>query len=315
MIKLKRLTIALAALFIASATAWAQTEQTVAVTPVTGQTNQWTLTMPAGNVTLNVEYEPEFTATFKALTANTIEGGKATLKLDDADATLTDGKLNGIYEGQTITLTAQTGYKFRSVTAKKGEASNIVDPQVGQIIGSDGKNYAADATLPTGVTAVAKIAYVGSDNGEAEPYNHGLAIAISDANNGNDCTWTTSNAKVHTHNPTASMYFGSESGLQYNATQNSDTYPAFKAAIANNDTAVPTGCSAWFLASGYQWKIMLNAAGSAANLKTNATLASGSYWSSTEKTANNAWAYDTSDGGWINSAKGNAKHIRAVLAF
>ena len=177
MIKFKRLTIALAALLIASATAWAQTEQTVAVTPVTGQTNQWTLTMPAGNVTLNVEYEPEFTATFKALTANTIEGGKATLKLDDATATLTDGKLTPVYEGQTITLTAQQGYKFRSVTAaKKGAASNIVNPQVGQIIGSDGKNYAADATLPSGVTAVAMIAYVGNES----DCTNGLAIALAD---------------------------------------------------------------------------------------------------------------------------------------
>ena len=32
--------------------------QTVDVTPVTGTTNQWTLTMPAGNVELQVEYDP-----------------------------------------------------------------------------------------------------------------------------------------------------------------------------------------------------------------------------------------------------------------
>ena len=32
--------------------------QTVAVTPVTGKTNQWTLNMPAGNVVFQVEYDP-----------------------------------------------------------------------------------------------------------------------------------------------------------------------------------------------------------------------------------------------------------------
>ena len=119
----------LVTLFAISATAWAQDDpNNVELKPVTGQTNQWTMTMPAANVTLNVEYEPEFTATFKALTANTI-GTAATVKLDNvAIDTLSaeKNKLNGIYEGQTITLTAQTGYKFRSVTATKGGGEPVL---------------------------------------------------------------------------------------------------------------------------------------------------------------------------------------------
>ena len=51
-------------------------------------------------------------------------------------------------------------------------ALNITSPSVGQVIGSDGKNYAANATLPTGVTKVAMIAYVSGSNG--------LAIALAD---------------------------------------------------------------------------------------------------------------------------------------
>ena len=47
----------------------------------------------------------------------------------------------------------------------------ITSPAVGQIIGSDGKNYAADATLPTGVTKVAMIAYVNGSNGLAIQLN------------------------------------------------------------------------------------------------------------------------------------------------
>ena len=65
--------------------------------------------------------------------------------------------------------------------AKKVEAavSLIVNPVVGQIIGSDGKNYDANATLPDGVTAVAVIAYVGSETGD-DTYKNGVAIALAD---------------------------------------------------------------------------------------------------------------------------------------
>ena len=54
----KKLFSMLALLCLTAAGAWAQTAQTVDVTPVTGQTKQWTLAMPAGNVVLHVEYEP-----------------------------------------------------------------------------------------------------------------------------------------------------------------------------------------------------------------------------------------------------------------
>lgn len=114
----------LALLCLTAAGAWAQTEQTVDVTPVTGQTNQWTLAMPAGNVVLHVEYEPELTATFKAANALTIEAGKATVSVTENGqpvntATLADGKLSPLYQGQTVILKASEGYKFRKVEVKK----------------------------------------------------------------------------------------------------------------------------------------------------------------------------------------------------
>jgi len=60
-----------------------------------------------------------------------------------------------------------------SVTvAEATPALSITSPSVGQVIGSDGKNYAAGASLPTGVTKVAMIAYVSGSNG--------LAIALAD---------------------------------------------------------------------------------------------------------------------------------------
>ena len=50
-------------------------------------------------------------------------------------------------------------------------ALSLTNPVVGQVIGSDGKNYAA-ASVPSGVTKVAMIAYVSGSNG--------LAIALAD---------------------------------------------------------------------------------------------------------------------------------------
>lgn len=208
------------------------------------------------------------------------------------------------------TLAASTLYT--NITVSMVDAANLItDPAKGQVIGNDGKNYADEAAATAaGVTAVAKIVYVGGKNCEAAPYNHGLAIALSDANGGTACAWSTSKTKVHTYNTTSSS-FASESGLQYNATHNSDTYPAFQAAIANNGTAAPTGCSSWFLASGYQWLEMINATG----LNNLGLQESAVYWLSTELNADRAWEIHSYSGYWNNYDKGKDHLVRACLAF
>ena len=203
------------------------------------------------------------------------------------------------------TLTASTLYTKITVS--------MVELARGSVICSDGSVYASkDAAKSASKTPVAMIAYLGSDNGEAAPYNHGLALAMSDAGSDSYLKWSTSNTKIHTYNPTSSS-FTSESGLQYNTTHNSDTYPAFMAAIANNGTAAPTGCSAWFLASGYQWTKMF--AGDAGGLKTLAGLQSDFYWSSTEYYAGHAWLFYSDDGDWDDVNKDDANLVRSCLAF
>lgn len=140
MIKFKRLTIALVALFTLTTGAWAQSSEPatdpneITVTPVTGQTNQWTFLMPAGNVLLTPIYAPEFTATFKAGNDLTIQGGKATVSVTESDGTTAytgatldeNGNYKPLYEGQTITMTAAAGYKFRSVEVKKGGGEPVL---------------------------------------------------------------------------------------------------------------------------------------------------------------------------------------------
>ena len=200
----------------------------------------------------------------------------------------------------------------------------------GWIVGSDGKAYMSAVLVPAGTTAVAMIAYVGSATGENAPYNHGLALALSDANSGNTCKWKTENTDAGHTKQTNSYNFTSESGLQYNdATHNTDTYPAFKFAMDNNGTAAPTGtgCSDWFLPTAYQWIMMINACrgvlgtnGNYADLRDGFSAVGGTnmhsyYWSSTEKDNYNAWYYDFADGGWSFFQKKSTPYVRSALAF
>ena len=178
---------------------------------------------------------------------------------------------------------------------------------VGDVILSTGKCAKAGTS-----GAVAKICYLGDETGEsAYNYTNGLALALSDANSGSKCQWKTSDTDAG-HTKQGSSTFTEESGLQYNdATHNSDTYPAFKAAIANNGTTAPTGCSSWFLASGYQWQKMISTAG-LSNLGLTGDV---NYWSSTEKSADKTWLFKSSNGSWSNRSKSLNYPVRACLAF
>ena len=225
---------------------------------------------------------------------------------------------------QKIAFTAATGSKtyFKTTASAQTLAASklytnitvsMEELAVGKVIGFDGNIY-VDAAAAGAGNAAAKIVYLGSDNGEVAPYNHGLALALTDANDGNTCQWSTTSTKIHSYNTTSSNFTTSEGGLQYNdATHNCDTYPAFKAAIANNGTAAPTGCSEWFLASGYQWTKMF--AGDAGGLKTLAGLESSSYWSSSEGSADRAWYFRSGDGRWSRDRKSQGVLVRSCLAF
>ena len=172
---------------------------------------------------------------------------------------------------------------------------------VGDVILSTGKCAKAGTS-----GAVAKICYLGDETGEsAYNYTNGLALALSDASTG--CKWKTSNDDAG-HTKQTSSTFTEESGLQYNATFSS-RYPAFKAAITYSPAA-PTGCSSWFLASGYQWKKMIDAAG-----LSNLGLSSALYWSSSERDATTAWHFGSSNGIWYIDSKDRNYRVRACLAF
>ena len=292
------------------------------------------MTMSAGGMTLN---EYTFTPSAATYTANG-DGIFYCALLNAADVAKALSTTPASLALTTITYTATvgsdiytadiTGYSFAAgsyyagtLTMTKQLGHALTSAVVGDIIGSDGLAYAAADKdhLPSGMTAVAMVTYKGSATGETG-YANGLALALSDANGGSSCYWSTSKSStVHTYSTTSYDDFStnSESGLQYNNSSfvpnhNTDDYPAFKAAMANNGTAAPTDCSAWFLPTGYQWQLMITAAGDYATLKTNANLSSSFYWSSTEYDAGNAWSII---GSWTCLSKDTNAKVRSAIAF
>jgi hypothetical protein len=61
----------------------------------------------------------KFDIQFNAANANTIEAGKATVKVGDAAAEVKEGKLTGVKMNSKVTITAKDGYKFRKAEATK----------------------------------------------------------------------------------------------------------------------------------------------------------------------------------------------------
>ena len=94
-------------------------------------------------------------------------------------------------EVQSVTVQDWTdGTTLSGGQATEGSATpalNITSPSVGQVIGSDGKNYAY-GSLPSGVTAVAKICYVSGSNG--------LALALTDEG---EMNWSTAQTTCAAH--------------------------------------------------------------------------------------------------------------------
>ncbi len=276
----------------------------------------------ADNTVVTVTPTASMTEAYVAMPA----GGSTTYKFQ---ATTADNK---IAKSGAATITAGKYYQTTLTARYPLALASATADDLGSVITSDGYIY-LNATRATAAskTAVAMIAYVGSNNCELSPYNHGLALAMSDADGGNYCKWKTEKTDAgHSYKPTSTS-FNSESGLQYNdATHNSNTYPAFKTAMANNSTAAPTGCSAWFLPSGYQWNQMINACKNVLGTNNNYTdlrdgftnaggtnLQSRNYWSSTERSDQYAWyyAFNDNDGNWSYASKEAWKFVRSAVAF
>ncbi len=150
--------------------------EAVKVTSITLDPTTLTKTVGADAVTLKATVAPD-DATDKTLTWTS---DKETVATVDAD-----GKVSFVGVGTaTITATANDGSDVKATCAVTVTAAGhaLSSAAVGEIICSDSKAYAAADKdyLPSGVTALAMVAYVGNGS----DCDHGLAIALKDENNG-----------------------------------------------------------------------------------------------------------------------------------
>jgi hypothetical protein len=247
-----------------------------------------------------------------------------------AEATLTYTATVG---SDTYTAT-KTGYTFAAGTYYAGTltmtkpaaaytmAANATAGDVGKLICTDGHIHAYSADAACTKSRVAMIAYVGNDaetSSTNTAFKNGLALALEDVSD----TKTWCSQEIVTCLGTQYI-----SGTKFNdlaGIANTDalvnhtghTHAAANAARGYNSGTHPTGTSAWFLPSAGQWSKMATAAGSYANLKTNAGLQAGAkYWSSTESHEYDAWRFNSNNGAWTAAAKDlDGTLVRACLAF
>ena len=150
-------------------------KKTVPVTAITLNKTETSIKVGATE-TLSVTAVAPDNATDKSYTWKTSDETKATVDQD--------GKVTAVAAG-TVTIYAEandgSGVKGNctvTVAPAAAEGHALSASAVGEIVGTDGKAYAASDkdNLPSGVTAVAMIAYVGT----ASDCTHGLAIALAD---------------------------------------------------------------------------------------------------------------------------------------
>jgi hypothetical protein len=205
----------------------------------------------------------------------------------------TDGFSDAVPTAQTITAsgTVYVWYYVKGddthsdseiagpVSVTVTPALSLTSPVVGQVIGSDGKNYAA-ASVPSGVTKVAMIAYVSGSNG--------LAIALADEGKLN---WATAKSTCEAKTP---AFTGGTWKLPSQAEWNQ----MFSANGGDEERC-------------YGLNAAITTAGGTALLEGGT-----GYWTSTSN-GSNVWYVWLMDGDtdWRSGNVNLAKQVRACLAF
>lgn len=226
---------------------------------------------------------------------------------------------------------------FKTATGKTLAASNLYSIsvsmqslEVGYVFCSDGSVFESklDATS-AGKTPVATICYLGK-YAETSPtntaYKHGLALALKDANT--DARWSINKSEfcLPAHYVDEFDAKNDMAGIantdvllghtehEHSAASSARNYK-YDASVAAGTH--PTGTSAWFLPSVGQMDMMINVAGTPANLKSAAQLSLAKYWFSTESSDQTAWLCDftATSTGWNKKGKDVYHYARACLAF
>lgn len=168
---------------------------------------------------------------------------------------------------------------------------SLTNPAVGQLIGSDGQNYAVGSVLPAGVTAVAMIAYMSGSNG--------LAITLDDERGdiGGDIDRIDINWHIATS--TAAAHSPEFSGGTWKLPSQDDWKNMFKT-YGENDSNYG-GLNAAITGAGGTG--LLDYKG---------------YWTSTEKSYAKSYCLNTVDNrniSFVDDWKSNRRYVRVCLEF
>ena len=193
-----------------------------------------------------------------------------------------DGKytINSTAIGSAATdlwLEATTATGNYIAKAKVSELSTISESgklkmaTLGNIIGADGKFYAdKTAVVDASTTGAAMIVYVGNEGETNTTYNHGLAIALTDANSGFPCNWRTTGSGTDLDKQYDKWCLSTDAdantdmaGIANTATLKGigTAYAAATAAdgySVDGFTPATYGFSGWFLPSAGQWYKFFN---------------------------------------------------------
>ncbi|MBR2776437.1 MAG: hypothetical protein IKD75_04890 [Prevotella sp.] len=253
-----------------------------------------TLKVSGTKATLNDNISMESTIAIFMFTIQDLGGTDKTateFKVSDASgnviATVTPGSATGtlyvalpVMAAGTYWFNATVGgnpYIAKATVATATTAGNYYQTTVklatvGNIIGADGKFYAnktaVDAAATTGA---AMIVYLGSDGETNATYNHGLAIALTDASTYAKAKWGTYNADAgltkYTHwcqgdddASTDMTGIANTAALKtlYNGNTDYEAANAVSGYSVAGFTPGDHGFSDWFLPSAGQWYKFLN---------------------------------------------------------
>ncbi len=188
------------------------------------------------------------------------------------------GNVNGAgfyYNKENVTIEAGKIYninmKMHGDTSYPIELSAVTSTHVGYRLCNDGKVYTPTCNLPSGVTPVAIIAYVGAA-GSVETGNstyRGLAIALNDCQVSSEKIYSTPAYKfasavieeacvgyVNNLSDALNTKNGIAATNKLTTVCSGHTHPAAAAAKSNDGTAAPSGTSGWFLPSVGQWLLI-----------------------------------------------------------
>ena len=246
--------------------------------------------------------------------------------LSNDDIVITAYTSTGMYRRAKSNITLEMG-KIYTTTGLA-----LTKVEVGKVIGADGNIYANKAATPGGNTAVAMICYVGNGAETNTTFNHGLALALTEAGTG--ATWCSQTSAFCLGTHYDSYQTNDMAGIANTDAlvgNGSHTHAAASMARNYNSGTHPTGTSAWFLPSAGQWDQMFNACKNVlgtrdsyldllygfGNVGGTNLQRYGSYWSSTELYTGRAWGYNFGTGNWFqgNKANENSYYIRSALAF